>query len=114
MSDYEQYVGTCEKVSDLPLSDEVKKNITETLKLGEMPEDCDSFEEWITEGRDKAFVFTNNALYKIREIECIDDEDIAYAKQAGEQINFVLRYYNGGTCFSECLVEALEKVEEND
>lgn len=43
------------------------------------------------------------------------DEDDIYHMQKNDDgtITFVMRFYNGGTCLSECIEEGLEKIKES-
>lgn len=55
---------------------------------------------------------TRGELYALDYTEHDLDEEIISAKEAGKEgeIEFELRYYNGGAGFSECLEEAFAKL----
>ncbi len=58
------------------------------------------------------YVCANERIYHIIENKELDGEDICEGRlnQNGE-IEFVLQFYNGGTCFGEMIEEAVEKAQ---
>jgi len=51
-----------------------------------------------------------DTLYKLENKEHEPDEEIIRAEDKTENIEYELRYYNGGAGFEECLEEAFDKL----
>ena len=57
-------------------------------------------------------VYYYDEFYSIDKIECDPGSDIIRAsRDTRDIIQFETKFYNGGTCFSECLIEALKDVD---
>lgn len=52
-------------------------------------------------------------LYRVElEMDERDSTDIFWAQKDGENINFIIQYYNGGCSFSEAIAEGLKKLKQ--
>lgn len=61
----------------------------------------------------KKYVICNDKLYKIKECTKEDSNDIFYAKKDSEEnIDFIVKFYNGGCSFNEAVEEALKDMEK--
>lgn len=71
--------------------------------------------EWLCDLYDEEFFYyeKQNRLFKLQTESISEEEEIIEAKmnEDKKQINFELRFYNGGAGFSECLEEAFDKVD---
>ena len=63
---------------------------------------------------DSGFFSVGDRIFKIIEkVDCEGYEDIAFAQKDGDGvISYVLKYYNGGTCFNEMIEQAIEEMEK--
>lgn len=60
--------------------------------------------------RNKYFI-VNEQVFEVFDHKQFDYEDIYYLKDNGDDtFDFVMKFYNGGTCLSECIEEELEKL----
>lgn len=62
---------------------------------------------------DSLLVLEDGRIFEIIEEKEYDYDDIAQAsKNPDGTISYVLKYYNGGTCRDEMLVDAIEEMEK--
>lgn len=66
----------------------------------------------IDEFYEKYFVI-NNVIWEIFDHEEKDDSDDIYELKPNEDgtLSFIMKFYNGGTCLSECIEEELKKLK---
>jgi hypothetical protein len=71
-------------------------------------------EEFIDLECEKYFSIGDEIWEAFDHVQCSDGDDI-YHMQKNEDgtITFVMQFYNGGTCLSECIEEELEKINKS-
>jgi hypothetical protein len=72
------------------------------------------YEELRGEGQEKYF-FVKEEIWEAfdhKEFDDSDDIDVLTENEDGT-LTFIQQFYNGGTCLSECLEEALERLNKN-
>jgi hypothetical protein len=83
----------------------VEKGITEHANYYHNWEDY-----FKTEFRNEYFI-VNEQVFEVFDHKQFDYEDIYYLKDNGDDTyDFVMKFYNGGTCLEECIEEELEKL----
>ena len=111
MSETVHYRGTLKEVKRLEgenLSEQCKKLLGDK----ELPVYCDNYEEFILDEYYQKFTIQNGILYKIEKEEIDLDSDIFKASNGvNGEINFEVRYYNGGCGFDEAIEEALKNIQ---
>lgn len=77
-----------------------------------LPEEYDTYEEFIEEDFRKEYVFLKNGLYQIIIDEEFSEHGFLEAKenQNGE-IEYFLQWYNGGASFNEALYSAIKDIK---
>lgn len=62
---------------------------------------------------DEEFYFVNDELWETIEDFSAEEGDDIYQMHLNEDgtVTYVMQFYNGGTCLSECIEESLEKLE---
>jgi hypothetical protein len=93
---------------------DIKRNFLKEQANIDVIEDDDIEDKWYnTDFADKYYIF-NHTLYLIEKKEVDAYDDIIEADiNEDNSISFVLRFYNGGACFSECLDKAIEKINND-
>ena len=94
-------------------------NISPADFLKQQGKDLDSMlQEWVTYTSAVNFEFyqefyaTEYTVFKVELDTGVDEySDIFHSKQNGKDIDFLLRYYNGGCGFEEALDKAIENME---
>jgi len=116
MSDYVHYRGVAKKV-EIPQNKTVvefandilkERNVTVIASYYSSPLEC------LCDNFDTEYFYhpKTNTLYSITRDNLDPYDDIINAKiRATGDIEYELRYYNGGAGFSECLEEALDKLD---
>lgn len=107
MSDYEKHIGTIEKV-------DFNGNIEEfarTLNLGDLPDFYENWEEYFRDESEDYHLYNGN-IYRIQNEEIDNSDDIFEYKINGNQIEYVLSFYNGGTCLYEQIQDILKESEQ--
>lgn len=105
MSNYEKHIGTIERIN----FDGTIEEFAETLNLGKLPDYYDSWEEYFRSESDDYYIH-NSKIYKIQDNEVDNSEDIFEYKINDNKIEYVLSFYNGGTCLSEEIGDILDSV----
>lgn len=119
MSETVHYRGIATKI-DIPPSkttlDMAKEILDDFGELEiEMPSYYDDALEWLTGYYDEQFFYheKTDTLYEITKT-IVDEEDDIIRAQRNEDgdIEYELRYYNGGAGFEECLEEAIDNMDK--
>lgn len=108
MSEYEQHMGKV-KLIKTGADEEYFKSLAE--QHGEKKESYhESWEEVVRDELYDDYVIVKDKVFKVTEREELEGYgDIIHARKTGEdEYFFVLKFYNGGTCFSECMEAALK------
>ena len=114
MSEIVHYKGTA-KMVDLKgqTSEEFALEYIKTQGK-EIPSYYDNAVEYLVERWSNYFFFyhKNQSLYEITRVNVDLDDEIIKAEfdSTNDNINYELRYYNGGAGFEECLEEAFDKI----
>jgi len=75
---------------------------------------CNStWEEQLRSETHNKYFFTDDEVWEAIEHKSVDDDGDIYFLQPNEDgtLTFVYRFYNGGTCLSECLEDDLAKLK---
>jgi len=113
MSYTEIHLGKLKKVElkeNYTLEDCFKEKLSEKGIL-DLPGHYSNWEECFKDQfNEKYFVVGDSIWEAIEHQEIEDDGDIYDLKENSDgTLSFVMKFYNGGTCLSECLEEELEK-----
>jgi len=115
MSYTELHIGKLRKVelkSEQSLEDFYKEKLRE-VGITEL-RSCDN--DWEDCFRDKfreKYFIVNNIIWEVFDHTEKDDSDDIYDLKPNEDgtLSFIIKFYNGGTCLSECIEEELEKIK---
>lgn len=113
MSDYETHKGKIRKVeTDLSPVEFARSIIGDKeVKYYDMSNDEDVL-EYFRDEYSEQYVIMNNTIYSIENKELDGDADIfQYEKLEDGSIEYLFRFYNGGTCLHEQIESVLEEVE---
>lgn len=91
--------GWCSGRDDIP--DYYDKDSTDELK------------EYFMDETDEQYVIIGNDIYFVLEDVSLDDVDLFEANENSDgEIEYLLRYYNGGCGFSEAMEVAINKMKD--
>ena len=118
MSDVEIHIGKLRKVdlNNKSLEDWCK----EQCSLKGITEKDSYNEDWVEQFKSELFsnekyFIVSNQVFEAFEHKEFEYDDIYYLKDNKDgTFDFVMKFYNGGTCLSECIEEELEKIYEKD
>jgi hypothetical protein len=117
MSQTETHVGKLRKVDLRGLDIEQWCEATcKELGITELSSYNRSWKEQFMDisGYEKYFSIGDEIWEAFDHIQGGDEDDIYHMKKNEDgTITFVMRFYNGGTCLSECIEEGLEKIKES-
>lgn len=112
MSETVHYKGTAKRVDLKGLTNEEFAQNFIKSEGKEVPNYCETAVEYLVDRWDEKFFFylEKQILFEITR-ESVDlDEDIIKAEFNGDNLNYELKFYNGGASFRECLEEAFDKI----
>lgn len=73
----------------------------------------DTYKEVVVDRLHEQYFFTATNVYRIIEHADIEDDEIYIMNKIDDDTySFTMRFYNGGTCLSECIEDELEKLEK--
>lgn len=111
MSETVHYKGVLKKIEryeNETLEDQCKR----LLNGVELPSYYDSYEEFFSDERSDKAVIQDGIIYKVEKEEI--NLDIFIARKLNEsEIEFELRYYDGGCSFNEAINEAFKNMKYN-
>lgn len=109
MSDYETRKGKLIKIdTDLSIKEFIKDKVGEVL-----PKYYNSFEEYFKYEFSEQYIIHNGNIYEIVDERLDDYEDIFHYEIKNEnEIEYLFRYYNGGTCLREQIDIMLERINK--
>ncbi|HCL4447073.1 TPA: hypothetical protein N2D16_002678 [Clostridium botulinum] len=117
MSTIVQYKGKLTKLEKLKNEtlEQQSERICKENNFYELPDFCYTWEECLTSELYERYYINNNSLYVI-ESEQIDPEyDMFNAKiNDNGEIEFEIRYYNGGCSLNEALDKAMNNLKNGD
>ncbi|MBT2759920.1 hypothetical protein [Paenibacillus sp. ISL-20] len=105
---YRGILKMIERYNNETLEDQCKRLLDDK----ELPSYCDSYEEFfLDENFDKAVII--DGMIYLAEKEAVDsDSDIFKVKKINDnEIEFEVRYYNGGCSFNEAIDEAFNNMK---
>lgn len=112
MSDYEHWKGKMKEIKEVPqgtIAEQGKWLVEQGYTLDSFNEEDGYFYE-----PDSNVINVGTKWYKIIEKTEINEwDDICIAEDKGEFIEFELKYYNGGTNFSEMMEDAIRDMKKN-
>ncbi len=118
MSETVRYTGKIKEINipnDLIEVKEIVKFVSLTFKIPE--ENFEIFNDEITyiDSSKVLFNFKTKKFYEVLEKKyCCSDDDFLIAERDNNVINFNLQFYKGGCSFNEAIIEAIEKIKDND
>jgi hypothetical protein len=115
MSQTELHIGKLRKI-ELKENHSLEDFYKEKLKEIRITELKSYNNDWEDEFKDKfynKYFIVNDIIWEIFEHEEKDDSDDIYELKpnADGTLSFIMKFYNGGTCLSECIEEELEKLK---
>ena len=115
MSDYELHQGKIKKVeTELSSEDFAKQEFIRLTGKDTIPSYCDNFIEALRDESEE-FYFVNSKIYRIENNELDGDSDIFQYKELEDTtIEYILRFYNGGTGLSEQIEKILIQVDKGE
>lgn len=110
MSETVHYKGILKKVEKQD-GETLEEQCKRLLENKELPSYCDSYEEYILDEYYREIVIHKGVIYRVEKEGVDPDGDFfnASIKENGE-IEFEVRYYNGGCSFNEAIEEAIKKI----
>lgn len=119
MSNMESHVGKLRKVQrneGQSVEDWCREKCEDNGVPSMLPELYDSWKETLLYHLDfyEKFFFVNDEIWEVYEHREFDDDDDIYeiTPNPDGTISFTMRFYNGGTCLSECIEEGLEQLNK--
>lgn len=111
MSETVHYKGILRKVErydDETLEEQCKR----LLEGKELPSYCDSYEEFFLDEYYQKAVIQDGVIYRVEKNDVDPDSEIFRVNKINDyEIEFEVRYYNGGCSFSEAIEEAFDNME---
>jgi hypothetical protein len=118
MSQTETHIGKLRKVvlnEGYSIEDWCREKCQDNGVPNMLPELHNSWQETLLYHLDlyEKIFFVNGEIWESFEHKELDDDDIYEMEQNEDgSISFTMRFYNGGTCLSECIEEGLEKLKK--
>ena len=115
MSRTELHIGKLRKIElklDQSLEDFYKEKLKE-IGITELRKYDNDWEDAFKDEFNEKYFIVNNIIWEAFEHEEKDDSDDIYELKSNEDgtLSFIMKFYNGGTCLSECIEEELEKLK---
>ena len=118
MSDMESHIGKLRKV-DIPenysIEDWCREKCEDNGVPSMLPELYDSWQETLKYHLDfyETYFFINGEVWEVFEhTELVDDDMFIMEPNEDGTISFTMRFYNGGTCLSECIEEGITRIKK--
>lgn len=114
MSDYIQYTGRLEKIDDIDSNgfliniDDLAREEISKKGVHSLPNDYNSYLEFLLTEYSDEFLVTGNSLYRIVVEKSYSDEFTWLTRTENGKFEFVSRFFNGGTTLSEELKQKLK------
>lgn len=106
---YKGVLKSIERYANETLEDQCKR----LLDGKELPSYCDSYKEFFLDENYQKAVIIDGIIYRAVKEDVDPDSDIFRAKKINDnEIEFEVRYYNGGCGFNEAIDKALENMRE--
>jgi hypothetical protein len=80
-----------------------------------IPEHYDSWQETLKFHLDlyETYFFVNDVVWEVFDHTEFDDDIYEMVPNADGTVSFIMSFYNGGTCLSECIEEGLLKLNKS-
>ncbi|MNW52740.1 hypothetical protein D3C74_302720 [compost metagenome] len=105
---YKGILRKTERFENETLEDQCKR----LLDNKKLPKYCDSYQEFFLDENYSGAVIQEGDIYLVEKIEVDPDSGIFKAKIINNnEIEFEVRYYNGGCSFNEAIDEAFNSIE---
>lgn len=114
MSEEVIYYGTITEVFEEldNINDKISKLLTEEqLKECKQNYRNDFIDYFYENDFYENYIIVEDRLFKILSINKNTYDDIFHARQNGENIEFIVKFYNGGCSFPEAISEAIDKIK---
>ena len=113
MSQTETHFGKLRKV-EIPQGQTLEQWCREKCEVEGYPEIATYNDNWLEQFRDvfhEKYFFVGNEIWEAFDHHETEDDDI-YHLQENEDgtLTFIMQFYNGGTCLTECIEESLENL----
>ena len=109
MSDYVRESGIIYKLGSIEQMEEFSKE-----KLGSDDLWADSYPEQLAVEESDKYIIANGAFWEIKDYKKLETEyDFCDLTLVEDGVRFHAMYYNGGTCLSEMIQEAMSKNKLN-
>lgn len=118
MSNMESHIGKLRKVQipeNYSIEDWCREKCEDHGVPSMLPELYDSWQETLKYHLDfyETYFFIDSEVWEAFEhTELSDDDMFIMEPNADGTISFTMRFYNGGTCLSECIEEGLERIKK--
>ena len=115
MSKTALHIGKLRKIelkSDQSLEDFYKEKLKE-IGITELRKYDNDWEDAFRDEFNEKYFIVNNIIWEAFEHEEKDDSNDIYELKSNPDgtLSFIMKFYNGGTCLSECIEEELEKLK---
>lgn len=120
MSSMESHVGKLRKVQrneGQSIEDWCREKCEDNGVPSMLPELYDSWQETLKYHLDfyETYFFIDGEVWEILDHRDLDDSDTyEMTPNPDGTISFIMRFYNGGTCLTECIEEGLKKLNKAD
>lgn len=111
MSETVHYKGVLRKIERYE-NESLEEQCKRLLDNKELPSYFDNYEEYFSDEYYHKFTIHNGVIYSIEKEDVDPDSDIFNAiNGVNGEINFEVRYYNGGCGFDEAIEEAIKNIK---
>lgn len=110
MSETVHYRGVLKRV-ERHEGETLEQQCKRLLGNKELPSYCDSYAEYLMDENYQKITIQNDIVYQVEKEEIDPDSDLFQAKiNDDDEIEFEIRYYNGGCGFDEAIEEAVKNI----
>jgi hypothetical protein len=111
LSETVHYKGVLKKVEKQE-GEQLEEQCKRLLEDKELPSYFDSYQEWLLDQFYQEIIIQNGVVYRVEKEDVDPYGDIFNASlQSNGEIEFEVRYYNGGCGFDEAIEEAMENIK---
>jgi hypothetical protein len=111
LSETVHYKGVLKKVERYE-GETLEEQCKRLMDNKELPSYFDSYEEYFVDENYQKITIQNGVVYRVEKEEVDPDSDIFKARiNENNDIEFEVRYYNGGCGFDEAIEEAVKSIK---
>lgn len=111
MSEMVTKIGSLQKIEIQDNLENTCKMICNNMDRHILPNNYESWIEYVRDRLYRDYVIVNDTLYKIINNIDIDEDDLFFIRKTQDNnLEYVVRYYNGSCCLSEALEKALNNM----